>query len=78
MLAAVLDTRADLVIVLARQRSYLSDLFHRSVTANLLQTCPVPVLVLPTAAPVPVAEMPGFTTAANYTDTLLTGLLPAF
>ncbi|OGX88860.1 universal stress protein [Hymenobacter glacialis] len=48
LLAAVQDTRADLIVVLARQRSYFSELFHRSVTARLLQTCPVPVLVLPT------------------------------
>ncbi|OGX85220.1 hypothetical protein BEN47_02560 [Hymenobacter lapidarius] len=48
LLAAVQDTRADLIVLLARQRSYFSELFHRSVTARLLQTCPVPVLVLPT------------------------------
>ncbi|RYU76037.1 universal stress protein [Hymenobacter persicinus] len=48
LLAAVQDTRAELMLVLARQRSYLSDLFHRSVTAQLLEHCPVPVLVLPT------------------------------
>ena len=79
VLAAALDTRADLVVVLARQRSYLSDLFHRSVTAQLLQTCPVPVLVLPTAAAaVPVTETPGFAAAAGYANTVLTGLTPAF
>jgi len=77
VLAAALDTRADLVVVLARQRSYLGDLFHRSVTAQLLQTCPVPVLVLPTAAAVPVTETPGFATAAGYANTVITGLLPA-
>ena len=49
LLAAVRDTRADLVVVLARQRSYFNELFHRSVTARLLESCPVPVLVLPTA-----------------------------
>ncbi|OGX85400.1 hypothetical protein BEN47_14895 [Hymenobacter lapidarius] len=49
LLAAVRETRADLVVVLARQRSYLSELFHRSVTVRLLENCPVPVLVLPTA-----------------------------
>ncbi len=77
VLAAALDTRADLVVVLARQRSYLGDLFHRSVTAKLLENCPVPVLVLPTAAPVPVAETSGFATAAGYANTVLTGLTPA-
>ncbi|SFP94598.1 universal stress protein [Hymenobacter arizonensis] len=77
ILAAALDTRADLVVVLARQRSYLGDLFHRSVTAQLLESCPVPVLVLPTAAPVPVTETPGFATAAGYANTVLSGLTPA-
>jgi nucleotide-binding universal stress UspA family protein len=50
VLDAVRETQADLVIVFARQRSYLSDFFHRSVTAQLLVSCPVPVLVLPTTA----------------------------
>jgi nucleotide-binding universal stress UspA family protein len=50
VLDAVRETQADLVIVFARQRSYLSEFFHRSVTAQLLANCPVPVLVLPTAA----------------------------
>ncbi len=77
VLAAVLDTQADLVVVLARQRSYFGELFHRSVTAKLLQTCPVPVLVLPTAAPKPAPEAPGFATAATYANTVLTGLTPA-
>ncbi len=77
VLAAALDTRADLVVVLARQRSYLGDLFHHSVTAKLLETCPVPVLVLPTAAPVPITETPGFVMAAGYANTVLTGLAPA-
>ena len=77
VLAAALDTRADLVVVVARQRSYLSDLFHRSVTANLLHTCPVPVLVLPAAAPEPAPEAPGIAMAAGYANTVLTGLLPA-
>ena len=43
----------DAVVVLARQRSFMSDLFHRSVTARLLERCPVPVLVLPTATSKP-------------------------
>jgi nucleotide-binding universal stress UspA family protein len=77
VLAAALDAQADLVVVLARQRSYLSDLFHRSVTAQLLQNCPVPVLVLPTAAPVSVAESVGFAAAAGYANAVLTGLAPA-
>ena len=52
LLAAVQDTQADLVVVLARERSYLNELFHRSVTARLLTECPVPVLVLPVVAEV--------------------------
>ena len=50
LLLAVRDTQADLVVVLARRRSNLGELFHRSVTAHLLERCPVPVLVLPVAA----------------------------
>lgn len=38
----------DLVIVLARPRSFWGQLFHRSVTAEVLLHSPVPVLVLPT------------------------------
>ena len=56
LLGTVQDEQADLVIVLARQRSYLSELFHRSVTARLLAdcpVCPVPMLVRPTALEVP-------------------------
>ncbi|MCI1188632.1 universal stress protein [Hymenobacter sp. DH14] len=53
LLGAVQDAQADVVITLARQRSFMSDLFHRSVTARLVEQCLVPVLVLPTAAEVP-------------------------
>lgn len=35
LLAAVQDTQADMVVVLARPRSYFGDLFHHSVTARL-------------------------------------------
>ena len=75
--AAVQDTQADLVIVLARQRSYLSELFHRSVTARLVENCSVPVLVLPVAPELPATESTGFVTAANYAQTVLQGLAPA-
>lgn len=44
---ALADTRADLLVLIARPRSFLSDLFHRSVTAAVLRHCPVPVLLLP-------------------------------
>jgi nucleotide-binding universal stress UspA family protein len=38
---------ADMVVVVARRHSLLGGLFHRSVTAQLLQESPIPVLVLP-------------------------------
>ena len=53
VLAAVQDTQPDLVVLLARKRSFLGELFHRSVTARVLARCPVPVLVLPTGASAP-------------------------
>ena len=77
VLAAVQDTQADLVIVLARERSYLGELFHTSVTAQLLRHCPVPVLVLPVAAPVAVPDSGKLATAAQLTNSVLSGLLPA-
>ncbi|WP_125921561.1 universal stress protein [Hymenobacter lapidarius] len=40
----------DLVVVLARPRSFWGQLFHQSVTAEVLLHSPVPVLVLPTIA----------------------------
>ncbi|GAA4054575.1 hypothetical protein GCM10022409_47070 [Hymenobacter glaciei] len=77
LLAAVQDTQADLVIVLARERSYLGELFHHSVTAYLLAHCPVPVLVLP-VAPVAVASDSGhLATATLLTNSVLSGLAPA-
>ena len=78
LLTAVADTKADLVVVLARQRSYLGELFHRSVTAQLLEHCPVPVLVLPVAADVEPASLSHRATdAANWTTGALAGLSPA-
>ncbi|GAB3639333.1 hypothetical protein GCM10027422_49240 [Hymenobacter arcticus] len=78
VLAAVRDTQADLVVVFARQRSYLGEVFHRSVTARLLATCPVPVLLLPTtlaATPAALPETPA--TMAQYASAVLQGLSPA-
>ena len=78
VLVAVEDTQADLVVVLARQRSYLGELFHRSVTAQLLERCPVPVLVLPVAAEAaPDAPSSRAIEAANWTAGALAGLSPA-
>ncbi|GAB2849450.1 universal stress protein [Hymenobacter ruber] len=53
VLTATQEVAADLVITLARERSFMSDLFHRSITARLVEQCPVPVLVLPAVAEVP-------------------------
>ncbi|MBC6609874.1 universal stress protein [Hymenobacter sp. BT507] len=47
LLQAVAEQRADLLVVLARPRSVWGELFHRSVTAQLLLHSPVPMLVLP-------------------------------
>ncbi|KUG08541.1 universal stress protein [Solirubrum puertoriconensis] len=47
LLQAVEDTKAELLVVIARRHSVLGELFHRSVTDRLMQLCPVPVLVLP-------------------------------
>ena len=46
---ALADTRADLLVLVARPRSFLGALFHRSVTAAVLRHCQVPVLLLPAA-----------------------------
>lgn len=40
----------DLVLLIARPRSFLGELFHHSVTAQVLRQSTVPVLVLPAAA----------------------------
>ncbi|TDN38797.1 universal stress protein [Hymenobacter sp. UV11] len=44
---ALVDTRADLLVLIARPRSFLGALFHRSVTAAVLRHSQVPVLLLP-------------------------------
>ena len=75
--AAVQDTQADLMVVLARERSYWGELFHHSVTARLLANCPVPVLVLPVAADVPAPDSGQLATAAQFTNSVLSGLAPA-
>ena len=50
ILAAAAPTETDLVAVIARPRSFWSDLFHNSVTAQVLLHSAVPVLVLPAEA----------------------------
>ncbi|MDJ0367776.1 universal stress protein [Hymenobacter sp. H14-R3] len=49
ILQALADTQADLLVLVARPRSFWSDLFHRSVTAAVLRHTWVPVLLLPAA-----------------------------
>lgn len=79
LLLAVAETRADVLVLLARPRSFLSELFHRSVTARLLERCPVSVLVLPVAAEVQPETTPSTigATVAQWTSDLLTTLAPA-
>ncbi len=50
ILQAAQAGEVDLVVLLARPRSFWGQLFHRSVTAEVLLHSPVPVLVLPTLA----------------------------
>ncbi|GAB3825981.1 universal stress protein [Hymenobacter jeollabukensis] len=50
LVQAVGDTQAELLVLVARPRSFLDELFHRSATAEVLPRSPVPVLVLPAAA----------------------------
>ena len=50
ILEAAAPTETDLVAVIARPRSFWSDLFHNSVTAQVLLHSAVPVLVLPAEA----------------------------
>ena len=51
ILQAITDTQADLVLLIARPRSFLGRRFHHSVTADVLRRSPVPVLLVPTEAP---------------------------
>jgi nucleotide-binding universal stress UspA family protein len=51
VLRAVAASQADLLVLIARPRSFLGRLFHHSVTAAVLRACPVPVLLLPAEAP---------------------------
>lgn len=49
ILHALADMRADMLVLLTRPRSFLGELFHRSVTAAVLRHTWVPVLLLPAA-----------------------------
>ncbi|TGE08306.1 universal stress protein [Hymenobacter fodinae] len=48
ILQGAAETHADLLVVVARRRSFLGQLFNRSVTAQLVLHGRLPILVLPT------------------------------
>ncbi|GAB3868389.1 hypothetical protein GCM10028824_13130 [Hymenobacter segetis] len=50
LLHAVNEFDADLLVVMPRPHFFPGSLFHHDVTAELLRTSPVPVLVLPAVA----------------------------
>ena len=51
IMQALADTQADLLVLIARPRSFLGRRFHHSVTAEVLRRSPVPVLLVPAKAP---------------------------
>jgi nucleotide-binding universal stress UspA family protein len=53
---AVADTRADLLLLLARPRSFQSRHFQRSVTMQVLHDSTIPVLLLPTKASIALTQ----------------------
>lgn len=50
ILEAAAADHADLLVLIARRRSFWGSLFHQSVTADLMKRSPIPVLLLPTLA----------------------------
>ena len=50
VLQVAASSGADLLVVVARPHSFLGRLFHHSVTAQLIEQSPIPVLVLPAEA----------------------------
>ncbi|GAA4386904.1 universal stress protein [Hymenobacter koreensis] len=48
LLRTATQHEADLLVLVARRRSFLGQLFHRSVTARVLRRVTQPVLLLPT------------------------------
>lgn len=78
IIQALEDTHADLLVLIARPRSFLGRLFHSSITAQVLRLSPVPVLLLPATAEVPLADFTDrATTVVEYANAVLTGLSPA-
>jgi nucleotide-binding universal stress UspA family protein len=47
ILQGATDTHADLLLVIARRRSFLGQVFNRSVTAQLVLHGRLPILLLP-------------------------------
>lgn len=47
LLTAIAQADAQLLVLIARQRSFFGAMFHHSVTSRLLAASPVPLLVLP-------------------------------
>jgi nucleotide-binding universal stress UspA family protein len=47
VLEEVAQLKADMLVVVARHRSFWGSLFHQSITAQLIQESSIPVLVLP-------------------------------
>lgn len=68
VLQAADDIRADLLLLIARPRSFFGGLFHRSVTAEVVRRSTVPLLLLPAAEePVPVGKpAPGTVYGLDY------------
>ena len=61
VLQAIADTQADLLVLIARPRSFLGRIFHESVTAAVLRHSPVPVLLLPARSQDQPSWMPSLT-----------------
>ncbi|MBD2714556.1 universal stress protein [Microvirga sp. STR05] len=58
VLQALEDTQADLLLLVARPRSFMGRFFHHSVTMEVLRHCRIPVLLLPAHAPAVPGWMP--------------------
>jgi nucleotide-binding universal stress UspA family protein len=56
ILQAIQDIQADLLVLIVRPHSFLGRLFHRSVTAQVLRQCQIPVVLLPAKG----AELPSW------------------
>jgi nucleotide-binding universal stress UspA family protein len=57
IIQALEDSHADLLVLIARPRSFLGRLFHSSVTAQVLRLSPVPVLLLSATGEASMADL---------------------